>query len=194
MQPLQAGDSAPFFFLKTPYDVEVALAKRLLEGTVALEFVRGSWDPDTRERLDQLAGARETVERLEARLLVVACERSETLAGYLDKHPSPLTLLVDSTREVSRSYGILRRFSFPVPNIARPSTFVIDRCGFVRYAYVSRLSIHAAPLEEIYQALRELQNASGRGEDVSRRDAETQRRNGDGDGDGDGDGEQRRGS
>lgn len=175
MQPLQVGDSAPFFFLKTPYDVEVALAKRLLEGAVVLDFVRGSWDPDTRERLDALAGARATLEELEARLLVVACERAETLAGYLDKHPSPLTLLVDSTREVSRSYGILRRFSFPVLNIARPSTFVIDRCGFVRYSYVSRLSVHAAPLKEIYQALRDVRSTRAQGEDVSRGDTEKKR-------------------
>ena len=155
MPALQPGDSAPSFFLKTPYDVEVALAKRLLDGAVVLDFVRGSWDPDTRARLRLLADEREAVERLNAGFLVVACERPETLGGYLGKHPSPLTVLVDPSREVSRSYGVLRRFSFPVPNIARPSTFVIDRCGFVRYSYVARLSVHSAPLAEICAALRE---------------------------------------
>ncbi|MBI4603421.1 MAG: redoxin domain-containing protein [Planctomycetes bacterium] len=153
---VQVGSSAPEFTLATPHGVEVRLTSCLVEGNLLLEFVRGTWDPDARRRLAALAEARERLRDLGAKVLVVACERPPAAARYLEERPLPLTLLLDETRAVARGYGVLQRFSLPRWNVARPASFVIDRCGFVRYAWVARLPIHAAPLEEVCRTLAEL--------------------------------------
>lgn len=150
------GFTAPTFALQTPQGEEVSLEARLLVGPVLLEFIRGTWDPDARSRLVALAGLQRHLLERRTGILVIACEAPRTMAGYLADRPSPLTLLSDPERRVARSYGVLKRFSLPVWNVARPASFLIDRCGFVRYAYRARLSIHAAPTEEILQALEHL--------------------------------------
>jgi peroxiredoxin Q/BCP len=151
---LKVGDPAPGFFLRTPHGVEVSLTACLLEGPVLVEFIRGTWDPDARRRLARLSAERERFDEAGARAVVIACERPGNAARYLDGHPIALPLLLDPGREVARAYGVLQRFSLPIPNVARPATFVVDRCGFVRYAYVARLQVHSSNLEEVLAALK----------------------------------------
>jgi peroxiredoxin len=151
---LKIGDPAPGFFLRTPHGVEVSLTACLLEGAVLVEFIRGTWDPDARRRLGALAAERERFREAGARIVVIACERPGPAASYLAAHPSPLTVLLDEDRRVARSYGVLQRFSLPLPNVARPASFVVDRCGFIRYAYVARLQVHSSDLEEVLAALK----------------------------------------
>jgi peroxiredoxin len=156
---LKSGSPAPEFFLNTPGGIEVPLAACLLEGSVLVEFIRGTWDPDARRRLLALAAARDRFREKKARVLVIACERAASAAKYLEERPfiaerpPPLTLLLDEDRRVAREYGVLQRFSLPLWNVARPSSFVVDRCGFVRYAYVAALQIESADVEEILEAL-----------------------------------------
>jgi len=57
-QHLVQGDPAPDFTLKTPHDVEISLHPTLLKGPVLLEFIRGTWDPASRERIAELAASR----------------------------------------------------------------------------------------------------------------------------------------
>jgi peroxiredoxin len=152
-QSPEPGAPAPEFVLKTPGGIEVPLASCLLEGPVLIDFIRGTWDPDARRRLDALTAALERFRKFRARVLVIACERAVTVARYLEQKPSPLTVLVDEDRSVARRYGVLRRFSLPVWNVARPSSFLVDRCGFVRYAYLAPLQIHSASIDQIVQVL-----------------------------------------
>lgn len=154
-RPLEVdtGSVAPPFTLSTPHGVEVDLAVSLLAGPVLLEFIRGTWDPDTRHRLRVLEGVLEQFQERRSRIFVVVCEQRASVVEYLRKHPGRLTLLVDEERRVARGYGVLRRFSLPVWNVARPASFLVDRCGFVRFAYRAPLSIHAAKIEEILAVL-----------------------------------------
>jgi peroxiredoxin len=144
--------SAPPFHLRTPFGVEVSLTAACLEGPVLVEFIRGTWDPDARRRLAELASAKEAFRERKVRVLVVSRERTSAAAGYLTDHPSPLTVLIDEDGATARSYGVFRRFSLPVWSVARPSSFLVDRCGFLRYVYVAALPIHAAPVQEILAA------------------------------------------
>lgn len=153
---MKIGDSAPEFFLSTPDGVEVILAACLLEGSVLLEFIRGTWDPDSRKRLAQLARELPRFTEAKTKVITIVCERVSTAARYLQEQPTPVTVLVDENRHVARQYGVLQKFSFPVWNIARPSSFVVDRCGFVRYAYVAPLQIHSASIDKILEVLRNL--------------------------------------
>jgi peroxiredoxin len=160
---LKPGDTAPGFELRTAHGVEVTLAACLLEGPVLVEFIRGTWDPDARRRLGDLAAALDRFRERQARIVVIACERDWSVARYLAEHPSPLTLLVDGERRAARAYGVLKRFSFPFWNLARPASFLVDRCGFVRFAYVAPLAIRAANLGEILAALAASATECGRG-------------------------------
>lgn len=161
---LAPGDSAPEFFLRTASGVEMSLAACLLEGPLLIEFLRGTWDPDSRRRLEELARARESFRSRGARIVAIACERAGSIARYLEERPSPLPILADEDRRVARAYRVLQRFSLPIPNVARPASFLLDRCGFIRHAFVAPLQIHSANLETILRVLDELQGQEVRRE------------------------------
>lgn len=152
----QIGGAAPPFELETPHGVKVSLTACLVEGPVLLEFLRGTWDPDARRRIAELASARDELARRRAKILCITCERRDSAAGYLERFPTPLALLLDEERRVSRAYGVYQRFTLPVWKIARPASFLVDRCGFVRHVFIARLPIHAASLEEIVRVLETL--------------------------------------
>ncbi len=155
-RPLELGSTAPGFALETAFGVETTLASLLMEGPLLVEFVRGTWDPGTRQRLKDLTAHHREFRDLGCGVVVVVCERQETVDAYLAAQPVPFPVLVDGDRNVTRAYGVWQRFSLPKGNIARPSSFLLDRCGYVQYAYVARLQIHAASLEEILRGLETL--------------------------------------
>lgn len=152
-RPLEVGNTAPGFALETFHGVETTLASLLMAGPLLVEFVRGTWDPNTRERLAALKEVHERFQESDCKVVVVVCERQETVDAYLAAHPVPFPVLIDADRNVTRAYGVWQRFSLPKGNIARPSSFLMDRCGYVQYAYVARLQIHSANLEEILDTL-----------------------------------------
>ena len=156
---LRAGDSAPEFFLRTADGAEVSLARCLLEGHLLVEFLRGTWDPDSRRRIGELGAARESFRSRGAGIVAIACEQPRGIALYLAERPTSLALLADEERTAARAYGVLQRFTLPIPNVARPSSFLVDRCGFIRHAYVASLQIHSAPLGEILRVLDEIRRA-----------------------------------
>lgn len=156
-QPLNVGDTAPGFALETAYGVEVSLTSCIVGGPLLVEFLRGSWDPDSRARLRMLTEFHPKLAELGCKVVTIVCERTVTLAHYLEQNGTPFPVLVDTDRNVSKAYGVWQRFSLPVWNIARPSSFLLDHCGYVVYSYVARLPIHAADLEEIEASARDLQ-------------------------------------
>ncbi len=165
MAPLQPGDSAPDICLPTPFDVEVELRPLLQAGPVVVEFIRGTWDPNARERLEELTDSKERLKPYRARSLVVSCEDAERARAYLETHASSkstASLVVDTTREVAKAYRVFQRFSFGAFNIARPATFVVDRCGYVRYVHVGRSPIQTAPVEEILAVLEKVEGEATR--------------------------------
>lgn len=162
MTALKPGDPAPEFNLRTPFDVEVSLRPLLEEGPVVLEFIRGSWDPEARKRLDELDALEDRLKEYRARSIVVSCERQSTAGSYLEAVSIRLALVVDSERQVSRAYGVYQRFSFGAFRLARPATFLVDRCGFIRYAHVGRSPIDVAPVQAILRSLDELRDEAAR--------------------------------
>ena len=150
---LKEGDAAPDIFLPATNGVEVSLRACIIEGPVLVEFIRGTWCPNGRKRLDALAGARAAFREEHARVLVVVCEDPFSVERYFAAHPSPLTVLIDRERRVARAYGAYQRFGLGSWNIARPASFVIDRAGFIRRVFVAKLPIEAAPVAELLAAI-----------------------------------------
>ncbi len=62
-------------------------------------------------------------------------------------------ILSDSARRFILEYGVLH----PQENIARPSLFVIDREGAIRWQYVGTSAPDRPPIEIVLQQLRAIQ-------------------------------------
>ncbi|MCH2581435.1 MAG: peroxiredoxin family protein [Planctomycetes bacterium] len=150
-QHLVQGDPAPDFTLKTPHDVEISLHPPLLKGPVLLEFIRGTWDPASRERIAELAASRDRFRELKGTPLVVSCEDTDGAGKILDAGTCPFSLLIDAHLEASRAFGVFQKFSWGAVTVARPASFIIDRCGFGRHSRAGSSPIDAAPVETLLE-------------------------------------------
>lgn len=151
---LQTGHAVPDFYLPAINGEMVHLWDCLVEGPVLIEFMRGTWCPNARKRLRELAEARERFRALWTRILVLVCEDPFTVQRFFERQPSPLTVLMDTDRTAARDYGVHVRLGLEGWNIARPSSFLVDRAGYLRHIFVSRLQTETCPLDTIDEAIR----------------------------------------
>lgn len=158
------GDPAPDFTLTTPHDAEISLHPTLRKGSVLLEFIRGTWDPASRERIEYLVRSKERIAELAGILLIVSCEDRAGARKYLDDGTCPFSLLIDPLFEASLAFGVFQKFSWGAVNVARPASFIIDRCGFVRHCHVGSSPIDAAPLDDLLEKLLSLREEELRDE------------------------------
>jgi len=73
-------------------------------------------------------------------LLYIAAEKRGGMfkpEKFLAEHPISFPFLLDEDRAVTKAYGIYHRLALDAFNIARPATFIADRRGVLRFAYVS---------------------------------------------------------
>jgi peroxiredoxin len=82
-------------------------------------------------------------------VLIVLCQRRESVAAWLSRHPLPFPVLIDADRSRAKRWGVYVALSYDSVRIARPATFIVDTEGVLRYARVSRHQLDPAPLEEI---------------------------------------------
>lgn len=81
-----------------------------------------------------------------ALLRVDTKESSETVLRFLERHPFSVPVLLDKTGKVGRLYGIW----------AHPTSYLIDRRGFVRYRAVGLVDWSGTePVHVIGQLLKE---------------------------------------
>lgn len=102
---------------------------------------------------DQIAGTGAT-------LLYIAAEKRKGLfkpAKYLRAHPVSFPFLLDEDRKVTRTYGLYHRIGMDAFNISHPATLVLDRGGVIRFIYRGDGQADRAPLEQVLDALRNLQ-------------------------------------
>ncbi|MEM7232545.1 MAG: peroxiredoxin family protein [Planctomycetota bacterium] len=162
MTPPRFGDPAPDFTAKTPHDIELSLGALLERGTLVVEFLRGTWDPNSRDRIFELSAARAQLAERNALVLLVSCEPIRQAKEFIEKGDLPLRLVADSDRELSRQFGVYQKFSFGAIHVARASTFIIDRAAYVRFAHVGSSPIDAAPLEKLLAELQAIADESKR--------------------------------
>ncbi len=105
----------------------------------------------------QLGPLEEDLKKAGAKLVLVAAEKRNGIfkpASFLEKKPTPFPFLLDEDRSVTKSYGVYHRIGKDAFNIARPATFVVDKDGFIRFAYVGKDQHDRAPLEAVVEAVR----------------------------------------
>ncbi len=102
---------------------------------------------------DQIAGAG-------GNLLYVAAEKRKGFfkpEKYLAEHTVSFPFLLDENRQVIKRYGLYHRLGTDAFNIAHPATLVVDRGGVIRFIYRGQGQADRAPLEQVLDALRNLQ-------------------------------------
>jgi len=90
-------------------------------------------------------------------LLFIAAEKRHGLFNpekFLAEHPVSFPFLLDENRAVTKAYGIYHRLGRDAINIARPATFIVDRAGILRFAYVSANQKDRLDLNLILEQLR----------------------------------------
>ena len=105
---------------------------------VVVVFYRGHWCGVCRQQLAALRAAIETFEDAGAAVLAISAEPLERARASALADNLPFTILSDEGLSVIDRYG-LRGPSEPETGgqpIARPSVFVLDRLGIVRFAHV----------------------------------------------------------
>ena len=108
----------------------------------------------------QFESRKNDVEAAGAQLVFIAAEKRDGVwkpDRYLEKHPISFPFLLDEDRTVTKAYGLHHFLATDALNIARPATLVIDRTGTVRYIYRGDGQLDRAPLNEVLNAMKELE-------------------------------------
>lgn len=95
-------------------------------------------------------------ETYNATALAIAGQWPRELRGYADENGITFPLLVDKTRSTIKSYGVYHWLSLEAYNIARPSTFIIDKTGVIRYMYISAHQFDLVQQTEVLESLKEV--------------------------------------
>ena len=72
---------------------------------------------------------------------------------YIEETGLPFNILVDTSRDVLKAYGVWQALGLFSWNIARPALFLIDSAGAIRYSFVAQRQDEFPSHAEIMKAL-----------------------------------------
>jgi methyl-accepting chemotaxis protein len=145
--------SAPPFQLPTQKGDVRALADYLKKGPVLLAFHRGTWCPNCRTRFAELAMNSAAYVARGWQVVAVVAQGSSAVRRYVEDKGLPFNILIDESREVSKAYGVWHRIGLDAWNIARPSLFMIEPSGAIRYSFVAARQDEFPAHEEIMKEI-----------------------------------------
>lgn len=82
----------------------------------------------------QLQSHLKEIHQLKGEVVAISADELSTALSTKSSLGITFTVLPDPRKKIIRLYGILH----PNEGIARPSVFIVDRKGFVRYRYVGK--------------------------------------------------------
>ncbi|MFI5550453.1 peroxiredoxin-like family protein [Streptomyces sp. NPDC051738] len=153
---LAVGDRAPRFTLPTATGESRSLDDLLAAGPVVLTFYRGAWCPYCNLALRALQQHHETITARGARLVAVSPQIPDESLTLTEKHDLAFDVLSDIGSDTAKQYGLafdlpddlatvydklgfnLQRVNDGHPRtLPLPATYVIDRDGVIRWAFVN---------------------------------------------------------
>lgn len=162
IQPLQAGDSAPRFTVQTVDDNRFDFDPRDLERPAILITFRGGWCPFCNLHLSELRHAIPAISEMGVDVLFLSGDRPELLLRSLRRETQDAidglgyTILSDANAQAAIALGIafkasdqtiqrrlargddIKRSSMERHGVLPvPAVFVINRDGFIEYAYAN---------------------------------------------------------
>jgi peroxiredoxin len=174
---LAVGDTAPNFTLPDALGQPITLADLLLQGPVVATFYRGEWCPYCNVQLRGLEAALPRLRELGATLVAISPQAADHSLSLTEKHELTFPVLSDLDQEVIRAYRVQFTLSGDLEDLQVnvfqndpasqnadhsrslpvPATFVIDRDGIVRAAFVSADWRYRPEPADIIAALEALQ-------------------------------------
>jgi peroxiredoxin len=158
---VQVGESAPDFEARDLSEKKVRLSSLIGGRKAVLLFYRGGWCPFCNEQLAAIARDYEKFEGLNAVVVAVSGEEVEKGKDFLKKLQLPFVLLSDASFGSIERYGVLDA-NVPealkargISRLPKPSAFVIDGRGIVRYSYVGRNAPDRPKNADLLRALAE---------------------------------------
>ncbi|MEE4417812.1 peroxiredoxin-like family protein [Streptomyces bugieae] len=169
------GAQAPRFTLPSATGREVTLDSLLADGPVVLTFYRGAWCPYCNLALRALQQHHDAIAACGARLVAISPQIPDESLSLIEKEQLAFEVLSDDGSEVAKAFGIafdlseelgdlydqlgfdLQRVnSSNARTLPLPATYVIDRTGVIRWAFVSTdYTVRAEP-SDIVSALNSL--------------------------------------
>ncbi len=173
---LVVGDRAPDFTLADASGEAVSLNDRLRTGPVVLSFYRGDWCPYCNLELRALQANLPEIRALGASLIAISPQAPDHAASLTEREGFGFDVLSDIHQETIRAYRL--QFTPPASvkdvytnafgndlsaqsadgswDLPVPATFVLDRDGIVRAAYVDAQYTTRMEPDDILDALRDL--------------------------------------
>ncbi|MFI8962381.1 peroxiredoxin-like family protein [Streptomyces sp. NPDC053493] len=152
---LAVGDRAPRFTLASATGEAVSLDALLADGPVVLTFYRGAWCPYCNIALRSLQQHHADISARGARLVAVSPQIPDESMSLTEKHGLAFDVLSDIGSDTAKQYGLafdlpddlaavydklgfdLQRVNGGHPRtLPLPATYVIDRDGIIRWAFV----------------------------------------------------------
>lgn len=173
-QGIRLGDKAPDFTLKDQNGKEVNLYQLLKKGPVVLNWYRGGWCPYCNLELKGLADKAAEINQLGATLIAISPELPDKSLNTVEKNNLPFTVLSDMDNNVARKYDLVFKLDTETANryeskfglsqyngndkaeLPIPATYIIDREGIIRYAYVNPDYKKRANPEDVVMELTQL--------------------------------------
>lgn len=173
---LVVGERAPDFTLPDARGEPVTLSELLRTGPVVLTFYRGAWCPYCNLQLQGLRASLPRIQDLGATLAAITPQRPDRSLAQVEKDGYPFPILSDLDGSVMTAYRLrfrvpeelsalyIREFGLDLAayngpgryELPVPGTFVIDRSGTVRAAFVDVDYTHRPEPAAIVDALRAL--------------------------------------
>ena len=173
---LSVGDTAPDFRLPDALGKPVALSDLLMDGPIIVTFYRGEWCPYCNIQLRALQAALPRFVELGASLVAISPQAADHSLSLAEKHELAFPVLSDLDQSVIRKYRVQFTLSGDLEDLQvnlfgndpasqnadhsrslpLAATYVLDRSGIVRYAFVpADWRIRAEPTD-IEAALRSI--------------------------------------
>jgi peroxiredoxin len=86
-------------------------------------------------------------------VVAVVAQASEVVRVYIEETGLPFNILLDTSRDVLKAYGVWHALGWTAWNIARPALFLIDRTGAIRFSFIADRQDQFPSHEEIMTAL-----------------------------------------
>jgi peroxiredoxin len=169
---LGVGAQAPLFCLPSATGEPVSLAGLLAGGPVVLTFYRGSWCPYCNIALRALQQRHDEITARGARLVAVSPQVPDESLSLAERTQLAFSVLSDAGSDTAKQYGlafdlpddlaaVYDRLGFDLARVnggyARtlplPATYVIDREGVIRWAFVDPDYTRRAEPTDVLRAL-----------------------------------------
>jgi peroxiredoxin len=138
----EVGQLAPNFRSRDLDGNELSLVSLIKGQKALLIFYRGGWCPYCNEQLANITRDIERFRQTKTVIVAVSSEEVEKGKELLKKLNLPFKLLSDTRLEGIDTYGV-RNNDIPdalkakgITGMAKPSAFIIDKHGIIRYKYI----------------------------------------------------------